>query len=73
MVCNLYFTSRLGDNCRTFLQQLGFLHLSYLFAVVFQRSSQLFNFSGEKDAFMIDRLWNGYKDGQSRTYLKDCL
>ena len=35
MACNLYFSSRVGDNCRTFQQQLGFLHLSYLFAVVF--------------------------------------
>ena len=52
MVCNLYFASRVGDNCRKFLQQLGFLHLSYLFAVVFQRSSQLFNFSGEKDELL---------------------
>ena len=52
MVCNLHFASRVGDNCRTFLRQLGFLHLSYLFAVLFQRSSQLFNFSGEKDALL---------------------
>ena len=52
MVCNVHFASRVGDNCRTFLRQLGFLHLSYLFAVLFQRSPQLFNFSGEQDVLL---------------------
>ena len=30
MVCNLHFASRVGDNCRKCLQQLGFLHLTCL-------------------------------------------
>ena len=63
MVCNLHFASRVGDNCRTFLRQLGFLHLPYLFAVLFQRSPQLFNFPGEKDELLLIACGIGTKTG----------